>query len=116
AGVPGVLELLGESRHRSGEAQVLAGAGDRRGFTLGDRPLDQLAGATLRRLVAQAQPGDLAGLALLLLALRIAQRFQPALGAYRYHFIQGRDGMPGADLAGIDLVVAEVLALQGPVL
>ena len=45
----------------------------------------------------------------------IAQRVQPALLALGHDFIQRRHCVPCANFAGIDLVVVEILTLQGAV-
>lgn len=112
AGVTAILELLGEGGYRSGEPQILAGSRDRRRLGTRNGPLQQPAGRLPRRLVANPQPGQFATLARGLGTGLITQRLQPAFAARRDDLVERSDGVPSADITGIDLVVAEILALS----
>src|SRR5690606_18387999 len=115
---------LSESGDRGGEAEVLAARSDRsRDLAATDRPLDQLAGVAIRRLVPKAKVRDLLYMTVCGCGRwgegppLIAQGFHALTAATgQRDLVERGDAVAGADLAGVDLVVGEVLARQRAVL
>ena len=125
--VASAAQQLAERGRRGGETRVGRRRGEGRELVRARRGAgDFRARAALRRLVADTHIGVFAGVPVGGLAcggfrrrragavLPVAQRAEALRsGAGGRYFVERRYGMARADLAGIDLVVREVLAAQG---
>src|SRR5262249_3406427 len=120
-GVRAAAQDLSEGRDRRRETETVA---RRRQLGLDvvalEGALDEMTRGVdtfLRLLVGQAQERDLAALLVDRAGVTVAQRLDAlAAGASQRDLVERRDAMPRADLARVDGVVVEVLALEHAVL